>query len=149
MTPNTVPRISPVLSAPVIPPTLRVHPAPTNISSSIPSVVPARLNVKPIISQIVCPWERVSDEVDTLLDVAVTSLNQSPSWDAFVSKSCDTCDISRGVQHLNHPVSTLLHQYKKRGVPVITKTAQWPAANIDITIKSSPHKLALEEWLFL
>jgi hypothetical protein len=140
MPPTTMPIISPVPSAPVVPPTLRTHHAPTNhsVSSSLPPTI-----------QSVRPHERLSDKLGIIIDVAVDSFNQSSSWEEFVSKSRHTCDIAPGVQHIDHPAATILHQYKKRGVPVIMNTAQWPAAKIDSTIKRRPHKSALKELLFL
>jgi hypothetical protein len=66
----------------------------------------------------------MSDELGMFIDVAVDSFNQSSSREEFVSKSCHTCDIAPGVQQIEHTAATILHQYKKRGVPVITKTAQ-------------------------
>jgi hypothetical protein len=63
------------------------------------------------------PHECVSYELGALIDVDVANFNQSLSWEAFVSKSHHTCDIAPGVQHLSHPESTLLQQYKNSGVP--------------------------------
>jgi hypothetical protein len=65
------------------------------------------------------------------------------------SKSRHTCDIAPGVQHIDHPAATILHQSKKHGVPVTTKTSQWPIAKIDSTIKRGPHKLDFKDLLFL
>jgi hypothetical protein len=105
-----MPRISPVPSDPVVPPTLRTHPAPANHSGFTKS-------------QSVRPYECVSDELGMLINVAVDSFNKSSSWEEFVSKSCHTCDIAPGVQHIDNPSATILHQYKTRGVPVIMNTA--------------------------
>jgi hypothetical protein len=100
-------------------------------------------------SQSVSPHERVPDEVGAFIYVDITSVNQSLSWDAFIAKSRHTCKLSPGVQHLNHPASTILHQYKKCGVLVIMKIAKWSVAKIYSTIKRVPHKSALKEWIFL
>jgi hypothetical protein len=64
-----------------------------------------------------------------------------------VAKSCHTCDIALGVQHLNHPASTLLHHCKKCRVPLITNTVQWPIAKLNSAINRGPHKLAGKEWM--
>jgi hypothetical protein len=77
MPPKTMSKISPVLSAPFVPPTFRMHPALANISRSIPHVVPPRLSIKQISSQSVSPRVYVSDELVALLDVAVASFDQS------------------------------------------------------------------------
>jgi hypothetical protein len=91
----------------------------------------------------------VSDELGMFIDVAVDLFNQSSSWEKFVSKSRHTCNIAPGVKHIYHPAATILHQYKKSGVPVIMNISQWPAAKIDSTIKHGPYTSALKELLFL
>jgi hypothetical protein len=150
MPPTTMPIVSPVPSTLVAPPTLRTYPAPANnyVSSSLLPLALRRLSLKPN-SQSGRPHESVSDELGAIIDVAIDSFNQSSSWEEFVSKSRHTCVIAPGVQHIDHPAATILHQYKKFLVTVIMKTAQWPAAKIDNTIKRGPHKSVLKELLFL
>jgi hypothetical protein len=53
------------------------------------------------------------------------------------------------VDNLDHPASNLLRSFRKRGVPVITKTQPWSQARINAALKRGHHKSAKTKHAFL
>jgi hypothetical protein len=131
----------------------RTQPVPLlTVQPTKPTLAPANSN--PISSRkprlkVLSKRVIISDELGTFVSASSAAFEKSLSWDAYIRHIRHTCDIAPGVDNLDHPASNLLRSFRKRGVPVITKTRPWSEARINAALKRGPHKSAKTEHAFL
>jgi hypothetical protein len=114
----------------------RIHAAPAKLSSPVtPNVNDTRINV--------------SDELGAFISAVACDFKQSSSWDSFIQKSRHMSDMYAEVAALPHPASRLLHQYRKRGVPVTMRNLPWSQQRRNAAIRRGAHLYAKQHTAFL
>jgi hypothetical protein len=91
----------------------------------------------------------ISVELGALISAAACKFKHSLSWESFIQNSRHTSDMHADVAALPHPASHILHQYRKRGVPVTMRNLPWSQQRKNDAIKRGAHLSAKQHTDFL
>ena len=90
-----------------------------------------------------------SDRLGTLVAQLSQSLDSSASWENFVTSFRGRSYLSSGLDHVDHPASPLLRDWRDNGVPVLSTSEPWTPEQLDSCVSRGCHKSATEHSEFL
>ena len=91
----------------------------------------------------------MAEETLGKLAAATASTVRQRGWKEFVDRTRGASDLSDGVAALPHKAARLLEHLRRRGAPVLTKSAQWGPGKCDEAMHRGPHKSSHDEREFV
>ena len=91
----------------------------------------------------------MAEETLGKLAAATASTVRQRGWKEFVDRTRGASDLSDGVAALPHKAARLLEHLRRRGAPVLTKSAPWGPGKCDEAMHRGPHKSSHDEREFV